>query len=60
MRDTHTETHAERHTLRHRQWEKQDPCKEPDVRFNPGSPGSRQGQKAGAKPLSHPGIPINK
>ena len=25
--------------------------------FNPGSPGSRPGPKAGAKPLRHPGIP---
>ena len=30
---------------------------EPDVGFDPGSPGSRPGPKAGAKPLSHPGIP---
>ena len=26
--------------------------------FDPGSPGSRPGPKAGAKPLRHPGIPI--
>ena len=25
--------------------------------FDPGAPGSRPGLKAGAKPLSHPGIP---
>ena len=31
--------------------------REPDVGFNPGSPGSRSGPKAGAKPLRHPGIP---
>ena len=30
---------------------------EPDVGFNPGSPGSCPGLKAGAKPLHHPGIP---
>ena len=30
---------------------------EHDVGLNPGSPGSRPGLKAGAKPLSHPGIP---
>ena len=30
---------------------------EPDVGFDPGSPGSRPRPKAGAKPLSHPGIP---
>ena len=32
--------------------------REPDVGFDPGSPGSRPGPKAGAKPLHHPGIPI--
>ena len=31
---------------------------EPDVGFDPGSPGSRPGPKAGAKPLRHPGIPF--
>ena len=31
--------------------------REPNVGFNPGSPGSRPGPKAGAKPLRHPGIP---
>ena len=30
--------------------------REPDVGFDPGSPGSRPGPKAGAKPLHHPGI----
>ena len=30
---------------------------EPDVGFDPGSPGLRPGPKAGAKPLCHPGIP---
>ena len=29
------------------------PCREPDMELNPGTPGS----KAGAEPLSHPGIP---
>ena len=33
--------------------------REPDVGFDPGSPGSRPGPKAGAKPLRHPGIPIS-
>ena len=28
-----------------------------DVGFDPGSPGSHPGPKAGAKPLHHPGIP---
>ena len=32
---------------------------EPDVGFDPGSPGSRPGPKAGAKPLRHPGIPTS-
>ena len=31
---------------------------EPNVGFDPGSPGSRPGPKAGAKPLRHPGIPV--
>ena len=31
--------------------------REPDVGFDPGSPGPRPGPKAGAKPLHHPGIP---
>ena len=31
--------------------------REPDVGLDPGSPGSRPGSKAGAKPLRHPGIP---
>ena len=30
---------------------------EPDVGFDPRSPGSRPGPKASAKPLRHPGIP---
>ena len=50
-----THTHTQRQ--RHRQREKQAPCREPDVGFDPGSPGSRPGPKAGAKPLRHPGIP---
>ena len=33
---------------------------EPDVGFNPGSPGSCPGPKAGAKPLCHPGIPLDR
>ena len=32
--------------------------REPDVGFDPGSPGSRPGPQAGAKPLRHPGIPL--
>ena len=30
---------------------------EPDVRLNPGTPGSRPGPKADAEPLRHPGAP---
>ena len=32
--------------------------REPDVGFDPRSPGLCPGPKAGAKPLHHPGIPI--
>ena len=32
--------------------------RKPDVGFDPGSPGSCPGPKAGTKPLHHPGIPI--
>ena len=42
---------------RDRQREKQDPHREPSVGLDPGTPRSRPGPKAGAKPLSHPGIP---
>ena len=31
--------------------------REPNVGFDPRSPGSHPGPKAGAKPLCHPGIP---
>ena len=31
---------------------------EPDVGFDPGSPGARPGPKASLKPLRHPGIPL--
>ena len=31
--------------------------REPNVGLHPGTPGSRPGPNAGAKPLSHPGIP---
>ena len=46
-----------RESQRHRQREKQTPCRKPDVGLNPGTPGSGPGLKAGAKLLSHPGIP---
>ena len=47
MKDTHRE----------KQREKQAPCRDPDAAFDPGTPGLHPGPKAGAKPLSHPGIP---
>ena len=54
-----THTHTERQ--RHRRREKAGSMhREPDVGFNPGSPGSRPGPKAGAKPLRHPGTPKKK
>ena len=54
------ETQAEREAgsmQRHRQREKQTPCRESDVGFEQGTPGPHPKPKAGAKPLSHPGIP---
>ena len=53
----------DRHTVREREVETQaegeagSMHREPYVGFDPGSPGSRPGPKAGAKPLCHPGIP---
>ena len=52
------ERHRERERQRHRQREKQAPWRELDVGLDPGTLGSRPPPKAGAKPLSHPGIPI--
>ena len=46
-----------RERQRHRLREKQVPCGEPDIRLNPGTPGSRTELKADAQPLSPPGIP---
>ena len=51
-RKTHAHREAETQTE-----EKQAPCREPDAGLDPGTPGSCPGVKAGAKPLSHPGIP---
>ena len=47
----------ERERQRHRQKKKQDPCRRPDVRLNPGTPESHPEPKADAQPLSHSGIP---
>ena len=49
-RDTEREAETKRR-------EKQAPCREPNVGLDPGTPGLRPGEKAGTKPLSHPGIP---
>ena len=38
-----------------RQRQKQAPCREPGAGLDPGTPGSRPGPKAGAKPTSHSG-----
>ena len=40
-------------------WEKQAPCRGPDVGLDPGTPELHPGLKAGAKLLSHPGAPQN-
>ena len=46
-------------TQRQRQRKKQAPCGEPDVGLDSLSPEIRPWLKARAKPLSHPGIPLN-
>ena len=48
-------THTEREAETQEEGEAGSMHREPDVGFNPGSPGSRP--KAKAKPLRHPGIP---
>ena len=59
MRDTQREREREREREAETQAEGEAGSmhREPDVGFDPGSPGSRPGPKAGAKPLRHPGIP---
>ena len=54
--DSHT--HREREAETQVEGEAGSMHQEPDVGFDPGSPGSRPGPKAGAKPLHHPGIPV--
>ena len=54
MRDTEREREREAETQA--EGEAGPMHREPDVGFNPRSPGSRPGPKAGAKPLCHPGI----
>ena len=46
-----------RERQRHRWREKQAPCREPDVRLDPRTPGSQLQPKAYTQPLSHPGSP---
>ena len=53
MRDTERETERQRH----RQREKQAPSRKPDVGLDPETAGSHPEPKAGAQPLSHPGVP---
>ena len=53
-----TERERERERERQAEGEAGSMHQDPDVGFDPGSPGSRPGPKAGAKPLRHPGIPI--
>ena len=51
-------THTEREAETQAEGEAGSMHREPDAELNPGTPGSRPGPKAGAKPLSHPGIPV--
>ena len=46
---TERERERERERQRHRRREKQAPCRESDVGFDPGTPGPRRGPKAGAE-----------
>ena len=55
--DSHREREREREAETQAEEEAGSMHREPDVGFDPGSPGSRPGPKAGAKPLRHPGIP---
>ena len=50
-------TQREREAETHAQEEAGSIHREPDVGFDPESPGSRPRPKAGTKPLRHPGIP---
>ena len=56
--DSHREREREREAETPAEGEAGSMHREPDVGFDPGSPGSRPGPKAGAKPLRHPGIPL--
>ena len=52
-----TEREREREAETQAEGEASSMHQEPDVGFDPGSPGSRPGPKAGAKPLRHPEVP---
>ena len=54
---THTQREREREAETQAEAEAGSMHQEPDVGFDPRSPGSWPGQKAGAKPLRHPGNP---
>ena len=54
---THTQREREREAETQAEGEAGSMHREPDVGFDPGSPGSCPGPKAGAKLLRHPGIP---
>ena len=54
-----TEREAETQAEREAERKKQAPCKEPNAGLDPGSLGSCPGPKAGATPLSHPGVPAS-
>ena len=54
MRDTHRERGRDIGRGR----EKPAPCRELDAGLDSRAPGPCPGQKAGAQPLSHPGVPI--
>ena len=54
--DSHTEREREAETQA--EGEAGSMHREPDVGFDPRSPGSRPGPKAGSEPLRHPGTPL--
>ena len=56
---THREREREREAETQAEGETGSMHREPDVGFDPRSPGSRSEPKAGAKLLRHPGIPLS-
>ena len=55
---THREREREREAETQAEGEAGSMHREPDVGFDPRSPGSRPEPKADAQPLSHPGVPV--